>query len=130
MALTFHRHHRTDVELDLTTPLAVPLGLDGELWSIAPALAFTSDGRYAAVDADDPTAAVRIVPLRSPDELAAMTAASPVPVIVFERRGAADGRAVADTFSAGVAAIVDGPSVKVLVAHIDAVLRRLSTFSH
>ena len=123
MTLTFHRNHR-DLALVVDPPPTLRVAVDPELWSLAPARAFTSDGRYEAVPVGDPTATLRVVPLRPTDELRSVVETSALPVVVFARRGPAEGAAVVSALRAGVVTIVDGPSVRVLVAHLDAVLRR------
>src|SRR5690349_6913494 len=101
MTLTFHRNHR-GLAPDVDLPATLRVAVDPELWSIAPALAFTSDGRNEAVPVGDPTATLRVVPLRPTDELRSVVETSAVPVVVFARRGPAEGGAVVSALRAGV----------------------------
>jgi hypothetical protein len=92
---------------------------------IAPAIAFTSSDRHRATAFTDPDAAVRVVPVLPRAELLPLVNDGGPPVVVFDKRGTADPRAMVDALHAGVTATVHGPSVRVLLAHVDAVLRRL-----
>ena len=96
-----------------------------QLHVIAPAIAFTSDGRHRASTFADRRASVRVVPVLPAADLAALAGDDGPPVIVFDKRGTADPTVVIDALRAGVITTVHGPSVRVLLAHVDAVLRRL-----
>jgi hypothetical protein len=101
------------------------IALHPQLEVIAPAIAFTSGGRHHAAHFTDPDATVRVVPMLPGAELLPLVADGGPPIVVFDKRGTADPLAVIAALHAGVVATVHGPSVRVLLAHVDAVLRRL-----
>ncbi len=101
------------------------IALHPQLDVIAPAIAFSSSGCHRVSPFSDAAAAVRVVPVLPGAELRALVTDGGPPVVVFDKRGTADPVAVIEALHAGVIATVHGPSVRVLLAHVDAVLRRV-----
>lgn len=104
---------------------AVWVALAPEVTGLGPGLELTSRGRFSCdVDVDD--ADVHIVAPAAPAHLSELRATLPptADLLVVDPRGGCPPDLVTDSLNAGASAFVSGASYRVLVAHVDAVVRR------
>jgi DNA-binding response OmpR family regulator len=109
--------------------LPTRVALVGELADLAAALSFSSDGRYEACTETSSEEAAIVVSPMPVTTLRAFVRSSTVPVLVFDRRGSLRAEEIVALLNAGISTHVSGPSVRVLIAHLDATLRRLEQAS-
>jgi hypothetical protein len=109
-----------DKQVEAPIRAASVIGLAEELRGLGASLRYTSDGRYTTSDLNSSSSVIRVVAPMAPHELAALLITSSTPIIVLDRRVSCAPSQVAAMFSSGASAYVPGPSVRLLLARIDA----------